>query len=187
MIIVNNKKFRNIVCYAVCTESLKHGIRHGVWLDLTLEVEDLKMEIVAMLAASLFAGKTGWCITCFETPLPFRFLDSHTSLARLHKMACFIEEFKDGDFGAKLLERYWGNVDEAKDTIFNQYMGDFKNIHEFVKNYLARYTKTPKSVIDAVNTKKLWQEWQQDKFFVIPTHPHGVQIFRKTWKPVVLE
>ena len=185
--IIHDLKYTNIMIYVVCIESLKRGIIHGVWLDPRLEVEDMKMEIAAMLAASLFAGKTDWCITYFEAPLPFRFLNSHTSLAQLHKIACFIEEFKAGNFGAKLLERYWGNVDEAKDTIFNQYMGDFENIAEFVKNYLARYTKTPKSVIDTVNTKKLWKDWQQDKFFVIPTHPHGVQIFRKTWKPVVLE
>ena len=69
MIIINNKKYKNLVCYAVCTESLKHGITHGTWLDLTLEVEDIKMEIADMLAASLFAGKTDWCITYFEAPI----------------------------------------------------------------------------------------------------------------------
>ena len=185
--IIHDLKYTNIMIYVVCIESLKRGIIHGVWIDPRLEVEDMKIEIAAMLAASLFAGKTNWCITYFEAPILLRFLNSHKTLSELHEIACFIEEFKAGNFGAKMLDRYWGNIDEAKDTIFNQYMGDFKNIAEFVKTYLKAHTQTPQCVIDAVNTKKLWQEWQQDKFFMIPTHPHDIQIFRKTSKPVVLE
>ena len=185
--IIYDTKYTNIMVFVQCTESLKHGIIHGVWLDLTLDLEDLKMQIADMLAASLFANKTHWCFTYFESPLLLRFLDSSRTLKHLHEMACFIEQFQEGNFGAQLLDRYWGNVEEAKDTIENQYMGDFKNIADFVTTYLKAHTKTPQCVIDTVNTKKLWEDWRKDKFFVISTPPHGVQIFRKTWGPVVLE
>ena len=185
--IIHDPKYTNIMIYAACTQSLKHGITHGVWLDPTLPVEDMKLQITAMLDASLFHHQTNWCITYIESPLLLRFLDSKKSLSQLHKIACFIAAFKEGNFGAKLLDHYWGNVEEAQETLFNQYMGSFDNIDHFVKNYLAQFTKTPQCVIDTVNTKKLWQAWQEDKFFVILTPPHGVQIFRKTGKPVVLE
>ena len=187
MIIVDRTKYRNIIIYAACTESLKHGINHGAWLDTTLEVEDMKMEIAAMLLASLFAGKTKWCITYIESPWHFRFLNTHTTLEQLHKMACFIEYFNEGDFGAQLLDRYCGDVDEANDVLGTAYLGAFDSVSDFIKKYLRWNTKTPKSVIETINTKKLWKLWRQDKFFVIPTHPHGVQMFRKTSKPVVLD
>ena len=183
--VIYDIKYRNICFFAACSTSLKHNITHGTWVDPRLEVEDMKMDIADMLAASLFAGKNNWCITYFEAPLPFRFLNSHTTLVQLHKMACFIEEFNIADFGAKLLDRYWGNVDEAKHVLFNDYMGDFDNISDFVKSYLKGHTQTPHSIIDAVNTKKLWHDWRQDKFFVIPTPPHGVQIFRKCGKVIL--
>ena len=179
MIIADRKKYRNIIIRVACTESLKHDIDHGVWLDPTLELEDIKMEIADMLAASLFAGKTDWCITYFESPLHFRFLNAHTTLEKLHKMARFIEYFNEGDFGAQLLDRYCGDVEEANDVLETAYLGAFDSVSDFVKKYLTWNTKTPKSVIETVNTKKLWNLWQKDNFFVIPTPPHGVQMFRK--------
>ena len=183
MVIHNNIKYRNIYVYIVCKKSFKKGILHGIWLDPRIGVDNLKIEIAYMLKSSLFSDQTTWCIARFEAPLPFLFLDDSTTLEELYEMAQFIEQFNEADFGAKLLAYHNGDVGEARDSIHSHYAGDFKNIDDFIKTYLKKHgyiTGFTDSIIDAIDTKKLWQSWRKDKFFVIPTPPHGVQIFRKT-------
>ena len=43
----------NIYAYISCKQSFKNRLKHGVWVDPTLPVEEIKRIIQAMLASQL--------------------------------------------------------------------------------------------------------------------------------------
>ena len=156
----------NIYAYISCMQSFKNRLKHGVWVDLSLPVEEMMRIIQNMLASSLYAGNTRWWITQFDTPVPYDFLSDQTSLEDLHSMAMLIEHH--GDVAAKLLARFDGDIIETEDAMENRYCGQYESEIAFTKQRLIDNGYILKGIEFSIDYDAIWRFWQHDRFFSLP-------------------
>ena len=127
--------------YAACTESLKHNINHGVWINAIQPIEEIKQKITQMLSKSLFYPKTSYRITRIKSPIECDLISPDRDIESLHRMAKFIDRFED--LGVALLRRFDGDVLKAKAVAhLNQLFLD--NITDSLPQYV--YWKDTESV-----------------------------------------
>ena len=169
----------SIYCYLSCVESLKKGVKHGVWVDCTWEISEINQEIERMLATSVFSQNTDWHLTGFDVPEGFEsFLSDQTSLETLHEMAKFIEHF--GDLGVALLNYLECDILEAKDAINERYQGHFKSVEQFVKRQINRGYPLPDEIKQVIDYQKLWRNWQCKRYMALTLkNQTGVWIFHR--------
>lgn len=89
-----------ISIYVADLAAYNAGHLHGVWIDATLELDEIQAQISAMLAASPVEGAEEYAIHDFEGFDGYR-LDEYESLESAHETARFIEEYPE--FGGALL------------------------------------------------------------------------------------
>ena len=170
----------NIYVYISCKQSFKNRLKHGVWVDLTLPVEEIKRIIQNMLSSSLYAGNTGWWITQFDTPVPYDFLSDQTSLEDLHSMAMLIEHH--GDVAVKLLAHFDGDIIETADAMENRYCGQYDSETAFAQQRIIEDGYMLKGLEFAINYDAIWRLWRHDRFFSLPAKSGGVYILSKQYK-----
>ena len=170
--------YPNIIFYAVCITSYRDGINHGRWIDAMLPVEEMRMEIDYMLSNSIAKPHSGARIIRFDTPLPFKFLDDETSLEKLHDMANFILEH--GEKGACLLEYFYGDVLEARDTLAERDLGYFESTSQFIFTQLhASCPVLPDWVADNLNYQALEKDWLAKYYLTLPAKSGGLYVFQR--------
>ena len=165
----------NIHFYVVCVASFRKGVNHGVWIDSTLPMAQIKLEIEGMLLTSIFEKATQWRIVHFETPYPFQFLNDETRLASVHKMALFIETH--GDKGAQLLEYFDGDVQEAQEALAHRYCGQFPSGEAFMQHQLSVTYPIPEWLCDCIDYRAVWNNRSQHAYFYLSAKPKGIHIF----------
>lgn len=165
----------NIHLYIVCVASFRKGMNHGVWIDASLPIAQIKLEIDGMLLTSVFEKATQWRIAHFETPYPFAFLNDQTRLTAVHNMALFIE--KHGDKGAQLLAHFDGDVLEAQEALEQRYCGQFPSGESFMQYQLSVTYPIPEWLCDCIDYRAVWEDRSQNAYFYIPAKPKGIHIF----------
>ena len=166
----------NIHVYISCTESFKRRLKHGIWIDTSHALEEIKRMIAAMIATSIFAENTSWRITEFNTPVPYDFLHDQTSLEDLHNMAMLIEYH--GDVAAKLLQRFNGDVVEAEDFINERYLGHFESETAFTKQKLKEEGYHFENLKRHFDYNAIWRLWSIVQYFSLPAKDGGVYVFK---------
>lgn len=166
----------NIHFYVSCTESFKRHLEHGVWIDATLELEDMQQEINRMLSTSLYADHTHWRITAFDTPLAYDFLSDQSQLKHLHDMAMLIE--LHGDMAAKLLARFHGDIIETQDAMKARYIGFFEDEIAFVTHQLTEEGYRLEGIKPAIDYQVIWDLWHT-RFFSLPAKGGGIYVLHR--------
>src|SRR4051812_38892101 len=105
--------------YVADLAAYNSGILHGVWIDATLDVEDIQEQIDAMLKASPVADAEEYAIHDHEGFDGYS-LGEYEGIQAAHDVAAFIEEYPD--FGAMLISNF-GNIDDARKAAEENYCG----------------------------------------------------------------
>ena len=106
------------------------GYLHGVWIDATLDLEDIQAQVDIMLAASLVEGAEEYAIHNFEGFDGYD-LGEYEGLEKAHETACFIEEYPE--FGGALLAHV-NEIDEARKAAEEDYCGCYTSLADYVQD-----------------------------------------------------
>jgi len=107
------------------------GKLHGVWIDVTKDMEDIWNEVKAMLSKSPEPLAEEYAIHDYEGFEGYG-LSEYEGLDKAHKIACFIEEH--GKIAGELLNYFGGDLEEAKEMIEENYCGLYDSIEDFARS-----------------------------------------------------
>jgi antirestriction protein len=162
-----------IKIYVADLAAYNNGHLHGVWIDATLDVEEMQSQVSAMLAASPVEGAEEYAIHDHEGFGGYS-LGEYAGLESAHDVALFIEEHPE--FGAALLEHF-GNLDDTKSAVEN-YCGTHRSLADYAQELTEETTEIPKSLRNYIDYDSMARDMQLGgDVFTIETGYQEVHVF----------
>ncbi|HIQ45667.1 MAG TPA: antirestriction protein ArdA [Pseudomonas oleovorans] len=115
------------------------GHLHGVWIDATLELDDIQAQVDAMLAALPVEGTEEYAIHDFEGFDSYR-LGEYEGLESANEIACFIEEYPA--FGGALLAHV-NDLEQARKAAEEDYCGCYSSLVDYAQELTEETTSIP--------------------------------------------
>lgn len=116
--------------YVACLAAYNAGRLHGRWIDATQDLDGIWEEVRNMLAASPEPGAEEWAIHDYEG-FGSVSLSEWEGFETVHELALFIEEH--GELGAAVLENFQNDLDQARQTMEEDYAGCHKSVEHFAE------------------------------------------------------
>lgn len=129
--------------YVADLAAYNNGYLHGVWIDATQVLEEIWAEIQAMFQTSPVANPEEWAIHDYENFAGYS-VGEYESLESLQAIACFIEEH--GELGGELLEHWSGDLDQAQQSIEENYCGQYESLADYAQELTESTTEIPPSL-----------------------------------------
>jgi antirestriction protein len=126
----------DIRIYVADLAAYNTGHLHGVWIDATLELEDIQAQIDVMLAKSPVVGAEEYAIHDHEGFGGYS-LGEYSGISAAHEIAVFIEEYPE--FGGALLN-HLGDLDDAKRAAAESYCGCYKSLADYAQELTEETT-----------------------------------------------
>jgi antirestriction protein len=137
-----NNNTSAIRIYVADLAAYNDGHLHGVWIDATLELEEIEAQVQAMLAASPVADAEEYAIHDTEGFGEHEICEC-AGLERARDVALFIAEHPH--FGPGLLNHF-GDLDEARRTADEGYRGCYASLTDFAQELTEETTQIPEAL-----------------------------------------
>ncbi|TVZ39756.1 antirestriction protein [Alteromonadaceae bacterium 2753L.S.0a.02] len=138
--------------YVADLAAYNNGKLHGVWIDASLDLEDIQDAVLKMLKSSPEPDAEEWAIHDFEGFGSHR-LSEYDSFERVSELAQFIEEHEE--LGAELISHFCGDIEEARKAIEEQYAGCHKSVADFAEELTEGTTEIPESLARYIDYKAM--------------------------------
>lgn len=162
-----------IKIYVADLAAYNNGHLHGVWIDATLELEDMQEQVDAMLATSPVANAEEYAIHDHEGYEGYS-LGEYEGLESAHEIALFIEEYPE--FGAALLSHFGGDLEDAKKAAQDSYCGTHSSLADYAQELTEETTEIPESLRNYIDYQAMACD-MTGEVFTIETGPWRVHIF----------
>lgn len=151
------------------------GILHGVWIDATLDMDEILAEIQAMLNATpVDEGAEEYALHDYEGFEGLN-LDEYESLSSIYEKAELITAY--GQLGAKVYQCL-GFIDEAKDALENKYHGCFTSIADYAQDLTEQCGDIPQHLAFYIDYEKMGRDMVlSGDIYTIKLSRHEVHIF----------
>jgi len=150
------------------------GYLHGVWIDATLDIDDIQDSINTMLASSPVEDAEEYAIHDYEGFGEYS-LHEYAGIEAAHDIACFIDEYPD--FGAALLA-HTADIDEARKMADENYCGCFSSLADYAQDLTEQTTEIPASLTNYINYEMMARDMQMGgDVFTIETGWQEVHVF----------
>jgi len=126
--------------YVADLAAYNNGKLHGVWIDATQDLEDIREQVQIMLTASPEGFAEEYAIHDYEGFGGYS-LSEYEGLDSAHNVALFIDEH--GELGAELLDISC-DLDEAKKHIEENYAGCYDSAADFAQQLTEETSEIPK-------------------------------------------
>ena len=126
--------------YVACLASYNNGILHGAWIDADQDAGSIFTEVQKMLAASPMPDAEEWAIHDYEGFYGYAVSESQ-SFKQVSSLAVFIGE--QGKLGAELLTHFGGDIDDARNTLEENYCGEYKSLADFAEELTTETVTIP--------------------------------------------
>ena len=160
--------------YVACLAAYNNGVLHGLWIDALQGVDAIQEEVAAMLAASPIPNAEEWAIHDYEgfEGLP---LSEHQGFESVTQLAVFIHEH--GLLGAKLLEYFGGDLDDASRAIEERYFGEYSSVADFTQESTDNAHDIPEALQFYIDYEAMARDWEISDLLVIETGFEQFHIF----------
>ena len=128
--------------YVADLAAYNNGKLHGVWIDASLELDDIQEAVAKMLKASPEGFAEEYAIHDYEGFGSYR-VSEYEGLESVHEVACFIEEHEE--LGAELLAHF-SSIDEARTAIDENYAGCYESVADFAEELTEDSVQIPESL-----------------------------------------
>lgn len=115
----------------ICSASYDLGILHGVWVDMTQDIEAIYGKINDMLSKSPTSNTNEWSLFAYEG-FESIVLDKYEDIDQIRRKAIFLITY--GKCGVKVLEYFDNDIYLAEEAIVNHYHGKFRSELDFAIN-----------------------------------------------------
>ena len=132
------------------------GHLHGVWIDVTDDLDSIQEQISAMLADSPVCDAEEYAIHDYEGFGGYE-LGEYEGLENAHEVACFIEQYPD--FGGALLS-YYCDIDEARKIAKENYCGCYASIADYAQELTEDTSEIPSHLEYYIDYERMSQDME---------------------------
>lgn len=151
------------------------GELHGIWINITHELEDIQEQIREMLAQSSMPNSEEFAIHDYEGFEGYQ-VGEYDDLKTLHQIGNFIAEFPD--LGGEVLSHFNGNLDEARGALEDQYRGCYSSLSDFAQELTEETTDIPQSLEGYIDYERVARDLETGgDVFTIETSFEKVHVF----------
>lgn len=151
------------------------GHLHGIWIDATDDIEDIKGAVKTMLDNSPVSDAEEFAIHDYEGFEGYE-ISEYQGIESAHDIACFIEQH--GKMGAALLAHYGDDVEFAQQTINDDYYGCYSSTADFAEEHTEQIIKIPKPLEFYIDYDSMARDWEMGgDIFTIETAHDELHIF----------
>ena len=164
-----------IKIYVADLAAYNNGKLHGVWIDATLELDDIQDQINEMLADSPEELAEEYAIHDYEGFGSYS-VSEYEGIESLHDIACFIEEH--GEIGSELLGHFGDDLDDAKKAIEENYSGCYSSLADYAQELTEQTGDIPKHLEFYIDYERMGRDMElSGDIFTIETAHDEVHIF----------
>ncbi|WP_343577811.1 antirestriction protein ArdA [Pseudomonas sp.] len=164
----------HIRIYVADLAAYNAGHLHGVWVDATLDMDDIQAEVDAMLAASPVEGAEEYAIHDFEG-FDGYCLGEYEGLQAAHEIACFIEEYPD--LGGALLSQF-NDLEQARKAAEEDYCGCYASLADYAQELTEQTTSIPQQLAHYIDYRAMARDMEiGGDLFTLETGFEQVHVF----------
>lgn len=165
----------DIQIYVADLAAYNAGHLHGVWIDATIEPDDIQDEINAMLQKSPVKDAEEYAIHDYDG-FEGCSLYEYEGLESIHDKALFINEH--GELGARLLAHMGDDIDEATRMMEDAYHGEYKSIADYAQELTESCGDVPKHLEYYIDYERMGRDMDMSgDIFTIHTAHDETHIF----------
>ena len=164
----------HIRIYVADLAAYNAGHLHGVWIDATLDLDDMQEQVNAMLAASPVEGAEEYAIHDFEGFDGYP-LGEYEGLQTAHEIACFIEEHPE--FGGALLA-HCNDLEQAQLAAEEDYCGCHASLADYAQELTEETTSIPQHLAHYIDYRAMARDMEYSgDLFTLETGFEQVHVF----------
>lgn len=160
--------------YVADLAAYNNGILHGVWINASLEANEIQDKIGFMLAQSPEENAEEWAIHDYEGFGQYA-ISEYEGIDTVSQVAQFIAEFPE--FGAELLN-YYSDIDEARKAASESYAGSYESLEDYAQEQTEQCGEVPEHLQFYIDYDKMGRDMEMSgDIFTIETGYHEVHVF----------
>lgn len=161
--------------YVADLAAYNNGKLHGVWIEATLDPDDIQEQIQTMLAQSPEEFAEEYAIHDYEGFGGYS-LGEYEGIETAHEIACFIEEYPG--LSGELLNHFGGDLDEAKTAIEDNYSGCYKSLADYAQELTGETTQIPETLAYYIDYERMGRDMElSGDIYTIKTGYEELHVF----------
>ncbi len=129
--------------YVADLAAYNNGKLHGCWIDATQALDDIWDQVNEMLKNSPEDDAEEWAIHDYEG-FEGVYISEYEGFESAHKKALFIDEH--GTLGAKVLEHWCGDIEEAQKALDDSYSGEYESLEDYARGLTEDTSEVPEHI-----------------------------------------
>lgn len=161
--------------YVACLAAYNNGILHGVWIDADGGEDEVRAQIVRMLAASPEPDAEEYAIHDYEG-FEGATIEEYSGIGHVCELAGFITE--QGELGGAVLSHFGGNLDEARDALEDRYLGRYRSLADYMEGVTEETIKVPDALRYYIDYEAMGRDADiNGDVFIVQLGYHEVHVF----------
>ena len=127
--------------YVADLAAYNNGYLHGVWIDATLELDEMQEQVSQMLKATpLDEEAEEYAIHDYEGFGAYK-VSEYEGLESVHEVACFLEEFGEG--AGDVLSYFSDDLEDARKALEENYNGCYSSLADYAEELTTETSEVP--------------------------------------------
>ena len=162
--------------YVADLAAYNNGFLHGVWIDATLDMDDIQEQVNEMLKATPLDEKAEeYAIHDYEGFGAYR-VSEYERLESVHEVACFLEEF--GAVAGDVLAHFGDDLEDARKALEENYNGCYSSLADYAEELTADASKVPEHLAYYIDYDRMGRDMEMSgDIFTVETGYQEVHVF----------
>jgi len=162
--------------YVADLAAYNNGFLHGVWIDATLDMDDIQEQVSQMLKATpLDEEAEEYAIHDYEGFGAYK-VSEYEGLESVHEVACFLEEF--GEVAGDVLSHFGDNLEDARKALEENYVGCYSSLADYAEEITTQTSEIPKHLEYYIDYERMGRDTEMSgDIFTVETGYQEVHVF----------
>lgn len=162
--------------YVADLAAYNNGFLHGVWIDATLELDDIQEQVSEMLKATpLDEEAEEYAIHDYEGFGAYS-VSEYEGLESVHEVACFLEEH--GEVAGDVLSHFGDNLEDARKALEENYSGCYSSLADYAEELTEGTAEIPQHLANYIDYERMGRDMEVGgEIFTVETGYQEVHIF----------
>ncbi len=162
--------------YVADLAAYNNGFLHGVWIDATLDPDEMQEQVNEMLKATpLDEEAEEFAIHDYEGFGAYQ-VSEYEGLESVHEVACFLEEF--GEVAGDVLSHFGDNLEDARKALEENYSGCYSSLADYAEELTTETSEVPEHLAYYIDYERMGRDMEMSgDIFTVETGYQEVHVF----------
>jgi len=162
--------------YVADLAAYNNGFLHGVWIDATLDPDEMQEQVNEMLKATpLDEEAEEFAIHDYEGFGAYQ-VSEYEGLESVHEVACFLEEF--GEVAGDVLSHFGDNLEDARKALEENYSGCYSSLADYAEELTTDTSEVPEHLAYYIDYERMGRDMEMSgDIFTVETGYQEVHVF----------